>query len=186
MCKSSLRTTSILKSLRSGTCLLLAGMLTAGAPIFAGEPTEIRSSDVALNAGGIMKGTVLSTTAQPVAGVPVDVLHEEKIVATTMSDVEGRFSFKGLRNGAHVIQVGKTQQTVRLWGTNTAPPAAVENLAIVVDEEAVRGQMENGLLPAGRVGGFVANNAGLLLLAGGAAAIAIGTSQDNSASPASP
>jgi len=175
---------SIAERLRTCTSLLLAGVLAVGSPLMAGEPAEIRSSDVALNAGGLLKGSVLNTAAQPVSGVGVNVLHEGKVVATSMSNAQGEFTIKGLRNGAHVIKVGTTQQAVRLWGADTAPPAAVENIAIVVDEEAVRGQMGTGA--ASRIGGFIGSNPGGLLFIGGAAALTLGTTLDNNADPASP
>ena len=178
----NLRHNRFIKSLRHSTCLLLAGLLSVGSPLMAGEPVEIRSSDVALNAGGMLKGTILNTAAQPVAGVAVNVLHEDKVVATSMSNEQGEFTVKGLRNGAHVIKVGETQQAVRLWGTDAAPPAAVENIAIVVDEETVRGQMGQG----NQVRGFLGSNAGDLLLIGGAVAIVLGTTLDDNATPASP
>ena len=184
MMKFKLRHHSIAKSLRNGTCLLLTGLLSIGLPLMAGEPIEIRSSDVALNEGGLLKGTVLNTAAQPVAGVAVNVLHDDKVVAISMSNEQGEFTIKGLRNGAHVVKVGTTQKAVRLWGTDTAPPAAVENIAIVIDDEAVRGQ--TGLMSGSQVGGFIASNAGALLLIGGAAAITLGTTLDNNAEPASP
>ncbi|HQZ66857.1 MAG TPA: carboxypeptidase-like regulatory domain-containing protein [Planctomycetaceae bacterium] len=173
------------KLLRKYTCLLLAGLLCVGTPVIAGEPAKICSSDVALNEGGLLRGTVLTTEAQPVAGITVHVLHEEKVVAKTTSDERGEFSVKGLRNGAHTVQIGSTRQSVRLWGTNSAPPAAVENVAIVVDDETVRGQ--NRMLPIAQPGTFLANNMGKLLLLGGAVAIVLGTTLDNGHdSPASP
>ena len=180
----NLRQNWIFKSLRNGTCLLLAGLLSVGTPLMAGEPVEIRSTDVSLHVGGFLKGTVLNTAAQPMAGVPVNVFHEDKVVATAMSDKNGGFIVKGLRNGAHVVKVGTTQKAVRLWGPDTAPPAAVENIAIVVDDEAVRGQL--GLMSGSQAGGFIASNAGAFLLIGGAAAITLGTTLDNNAAPASP
>ena len=180
----NLRQNWIFKSLRNGTCLLLAGLLSVGTPLMAGEPVEIRSTDVSLHVGGFLKGTVLNTAAQPMAGVPVNVFHEDKVVATSMSNEQGEFTVKGLRNGAHVIKVGATQQTVRLWGTDTAPPAAVENIAIVVDAETIRGQMGTG--PGNQVGGFIGSNFGALLLIGGAGAVVLGTTLDNNAIPVSP
>lgn len=158
-----------------------------GSPLWAGEPVEIRSSDVALNEGGLLKGTVLNTAAQPVAGVKVNVLHEDKVIATSMSDKNGEFTVKGLRNGAHVVKVGTTQKAVRLWGSHTAPPAAVENVAIVVDEETVRGQI-GGLGALGGAGGL-GSISGVGLAAGaGVAAIggAVVYTQQNKADPASP
>lgn len=174
------------KSLRKYTCLLLVGLLCVGNPVVAGDPVEIRSSDVALNDGGLLRGTLLTTAAQPVSGMTVNVLHEQKVVATATSNEKGEFSVKGLRNGAHTIQVGATRHSVRLWGTNSAPPAAVENIAIVIDDETVRGQM--GPPMTGDPGLWVANNMGALLLIGGAVALTLATTldNDNSATPASP
>ena len=180
----SLRQNWIVRSFQNITCLLLAGLLSLGTPLVADEPVEVRSTDVSLQIGGFLKGTVLNTAAQPVAGVPVNVFHEDKVVATSMSTELGEFTVKGLRNGAHVIKVGATQQTVRLWGANTAPPGAVENIAIVVDEETVRGQIGAGSGNQNR--GFIGSNAGALLLIGGATAIVLGTTLDNNATPASP
>ena len=184
MMNFNVRHNSTAKSIRNGISLLLAGLLSVGSPLMAGEPVEIRSSDVALNEGGLLKGTVLNTAAQPVTGVAVDVLHADKVVATSISNDQGEFTVKGLRNGAHVVKVGTTQKTVRLWGSDTAPPAAMENIAIVVDDEAVRGQ--SGLVSGSQAGGFIASNAGALLLIGGAAAITLGTTLDNHAEPVSP
>ena len=180
----NLRKNWIVKSLRNCTCLLLAGLLSVGTPLMAGEPVEIRATDVSLHSGGLLRGTVLNISAQPVAGVTVTVLHLDKVVATSMSNEQGEFSVKGLRNGAHVIKVGALRQAVRLWGTDTAPPAAVENIAIVIDEETIRGQTGTGA--GNQLGGFIGSNVGALLLIGGAGAIVLGTTLDNNANPASP
>ncbi len=177
---------SIAASMRKGTRLFLAGLLAVGTPLMAGEPVqigasdEVRSSDVVLHNGGVLQGTVMNTEGQPVAGAKVNVLHKEASVASTVSNEEGKFAVKGLRNGAHIIEVGKKLQPVRLWGTNTAPPAAIENVAIVVDEEAVRGQMFGG------GGGLLGSSLGGFALIGAATAITLGTTLDNNAKPASP
>ena len=178
--------TRLARTFRNGTCLLLSGLLAVGSPLMAAEPTEVRTHDVALNAGGFLNGTVLNTEAQPIAGVAVNVLQNEHVVAKTVSNEEGKFTVKGLRNGAHVIEVGQHQQRVRLWGTNTAPPAAIENVAIVVDEETVRGQMFGGGGGMLGGGGLSGGAIGGLALIGAATAITLGTTLDNNATPASP
>lgn len=168
---------------------MLAGLLSVGSPLMAGDPVQIgateaiRSSDVVLHSGGVLQGTVLNTEGQPVVGVKVNIIHKEASVAATVSNEEGQFSVKGLRNGAHIIEVGTKLQPVRLWATNTAPPAAIENVAIVVDEEAVRGQMFGGR--GGMLGGGGLGIGGLVLI-GAATAITLGTTLDNNAKPASP
>jgi hypothetical protein len=172
--------------LRNAIRLFLAGLISVGAPIMAAAPVEIRSTDFTLAQQGILKGTVLNVSAQPVSGVPVHVLHNEKVVASATSDEQGQFSVQGLRNGAHVIQVGSVQQPVRFWGESTAPPASTSQMAIVVDEEIVRGQM--GYQPGNMPGSMLTANTGILLLIGGAVAIVLGTTlgADNDDSPVPP
>ena len=169
MMKFKVQRNLMANSLRNGICLLLTGVLSVGSPLKAGEPHEIRSSDVVRNSDELLKGTVMNTAAQPIAGVEVSVLHKDKVVANSTSNDQGEFSFKGLRNGAHVVKAGSTRQAVRLWGTNSAPPAAIENIALVVDEETVRGQGALGALGAAGGGGIGAGTA-----AAAAAAAAIG------------
>ena len=178
-------------TVRKGATLLLVGILSVGSPLMAGEPVQIGStddvrwSDVVLHNGGVLQGTVMNTEGQPVSGVTVNILHNENSVATTVSSEEGKFAVKGLRNGAHIIEVGTKHQPVRLWGTDTAPPAAIENVAVVVDEDAVRGQMFGG--GGGMLGGgMLGSNIGGLMIIGAATAITLGTTLDNNATPASP
>ena len=175
-----------MKFLTKSISAVLAGLLSVGTPLMASEPVqintveEVRAFDVVLHSGGVVHGTVLNTEGQPVSGVAVNILHHEATVATTVSNEDGKFAVKGLRNGAHIIEVGAKQQAVRLWGSNTAPPAAIENVAIVVNEEAVRGQMLGG------TGGLLRSNIGGIVLIGAATAITLGTTLDNNAAPASP
>ncbi len=175
-----------MKFLTKSISAVLAGLLSVGTPLMAGEPVqintveEVRAFDVVLHSGGVVHGTVLNTEGQPVSGVAVNILHHEATVATTVSNEDGKFAMKGLRNGAHIIEVGAKQQAVRLWGSNTAPPAAIENVAIVVNEEAVRGQMLGG------TGGLLRSNIGGIVLIGAATAITLGTTLDNNAASASP
>ena len=187
MMKFKVQRNLMANSLRNGICLLLTGVLSVGSPLKAGEPHEIRSSDVVRNSDELLKGTVMNTAAQPIAGVEVSVLHKDKVVANSTSNDQGEFSFKGLRNGAYVVKAGSTRQAVRLWGTNSAPPAAIENIALVVDEETVRGQGALGALGAAGGGGIGAGTAAA------AAAAAIGgyvvydqVIADDSKTPASP
>lgn len=174
------------RCLRNAIRLFLAGLISVGSPLMAADSVVIRSTDVTLAQQGVLKGTVLNVSAQPVSGVPVHVLHRETVVASATSDEQGQFSVQGLRNGAHVIQVGSVQQPVRFWGQSTAPPASTSQMAIVVDEEIVRGQM--GLPPGTNVGNTLTQNTGVLLLIGGTVAIVLGTTlgADNDDSPIPP
>ncbi len=134
------------KAIRGGVSLLLSVAILVGSPLMASataaasETVAIRSSDYLLGQGGVLAGSVLNQGGLPVSGLPVQVLHEEHVIATAVSDEKGQFAVQGLRNGPHTVRLGASQQPVRLWSNTAAPPAAVSRMAIVVDEEVVRGQ----------------------------------------------
>lgn len=183
-----------LSSLKKALCVALSAVLTLGNPAFAGGPVEIRSTDIALGHGQLT-GCVLNVAGQPVSGIPVQVLHGESVIATVASNEDGQFVVEGLRNGAHVIQVGSSIQPVRFWSAQAAPPAAAEQLAIVVDEEIVRGQCGDACGdacgdPCGEACGAgtkCCSGLGLLLFGGAVAATLVYTlDQNGSDAPASP
>jgi hypothetical protein len=183
-----------LASWKKAVCVTLSAVLTLGSPVFAGGPVEIRSTDIALGQGQLT-GSVLNAAGQPVGGINVHVLHGASVVATVASNEDGQFVVEGLRNGAHVIQVGASVQPVRFWSSQAAPPAAAEQLAIVVDEEIVRGQCGDACGdpcgdPCGEACGAgkkCCSGLGLLLFGGAVAATLVYTlDQNGSDAPASP
>jgi len=169
------------KSIRSSVSLLLSMAMLAGSPLLASETVVIRSSDYLLGTEGVLAGSVLNQSGLPVAGLPVHVLHDEHVIATAVSDERGQFAVKGLRNGEHKVQLGASQQPVRFWSHTAAPPAAVSRMAIVVDEEVVRGQCgEEGCgegFAGGHRGGW--GTALGVLLIGGAVATTLALTLDN-------
>lgn len=168
---------------RKALSLLLATIISVGNTAFAGSAVEIRSNDVSLNQG-VLVGSVVNTSALPVSGIRIHLLHKETVVATAISDEKGQFVVKGLRNGGHVLQVGTTQQPVRFWSQQSAPPSSSTQMAVVVDEDVVRGQGcgEDGACSS--VLSSIGSNPLPLLLVGGAVAATIAIS--NSRSDASP
>ncbi|MEI6540236.1 MAG: carboxypeptidase-like regulatory domain-containing protein [Planctomycetota bacterium] len=132
------------KSIHSGVSVVLSMALLVGSPLLASETVAIRSSDYLLGQESILAGSVVNQSGMPVAGLPVQVLHKGQVIATALSDDKGEFAVQGLRNGQHTVKVGASQQSVRFWMSKAAPPTAVSRLAIVVDEEVVRGQCGEG------------------------------------------
>jgi hypothetical protein len=159
---------SVFQNLRSFVCLVLAGLLLVGTPVHADGPAEIRAKDVVLADSGMLSGTVLNNTAQRVSDVAIQILHENKVVASTTSRADGRFAVRGLRNGAHVIQVAGVQQPIRLWGHDAAPPTALSQLAVVVPDDVVRGQA--GLVPFVAPGFYNSTSAAFLVIGAGVGA----------------
>ncbi len=129
-----------LSSVRGGVSLLLATVMLVGSPVLASEAVVIRSSDYLLGPEGVLIGSVLNHSGLPASGLPVQVLHKDQIIATAVSDEKGEFAVQGLRNGQHTVKLGASQQSVRFWSNTAAPPAAMSRMAIVVDEEVIRGQ----------------------------------------------
>lgn len=178
-----------LLSLKRSICLVLSGMMTIGSPLMANGPVEVRSSDFTLNEG-VLTGSVLNTAAQPVSGLNVHLLHGDKVVATAVSDENGQFAVRGLRNGNHILQVGAEQQPVRFWGNQAAPPSSNLRMAIVVDEEVVRGQgcgegCDDGC--GHGMGAKLMSPCALLLIGGAVAAtLALTLDDDDDNAPASP
>lgn len=161
-----------LNSSRSGISVTLSVVMLIGSPLLATEPTEPRTSDYRLGTNGVLIGSVLNQSGQPVSGLPVEVFHKDQRIAVAVSDQKGNFAVDGLRNGPHTVKLGASRQAVRFWSNSTAaPPTAQSGMAIVVDEAIVRGQAVSGWGVAG----------GLVLVGGGVAA-AIALSNNNGSS----
>jgi hypothetical protein len=175
-------------SLKNAVCLTLAAMMCAGTPVMGAGPIEIRSTDISLQSG-LLTGKVVNTQAQAVANLPIQLLHEDTVIATVSSDEKGEFAVRGLRSGGHVIRIGGNLHPVRFWGAQAAPPAAASHISIVVDEEVVRGQgCGDGCGESAGLCGIPMNPAALLLIGGATAAtLAITLNDGDDANiPASP
>lgn len=171
----------VCRSPRQLMSLALAGLVSVNGIVMADGPVEIRSTDVSLSGEGVLTGSVLNSAAQPIAGIQIAVLHGEDRVAAATSAEDGQFVVRGLRNGSHLIQVGESIHPVRFWQTDTAPPASVEQMSIVVQEDVVRGQQQQFFQQGGNLFPW--------LVIGGATAIVLGTTlgdDGSSAAPASP
>lgn len=181
-------------SVRRGVSVVLATVMLVGSPVLASEPVVIRSADYLLGQDGVLAGSVVNHSGLPAAGLPVQVLHKDQVIATAMSDEKGEFAVQGLRNGQHTVRLGASQQSVRFWSNHAAPPAAMTRMAIVVDEEVVRGQCGDSC-GEGCGEGFAGRNHGAwgpalgILLIGGAVATTLALTLDdnnNAAVVASP
>ena len=98
--------------------------------------------DVALFAGGTLKGSVLDDFGRPLTAVRVTLLHGEKLIASDLTSDAGQFGFTGLRGGTYRVVAGRSNAVVRLWAPRTAPPHAATSLLIVNSDRIVRSQSE--------------------------------------------
>lgn len=126
--------------------------------------------DVALGAGGSLRGQVVNGQGNPVAGTRVVLVKDSQLVSMVETDRNGQFTASNLTGGVYQIATQEGVGVYRLWAANTAPPAAEQSALLVADGQVVRGQ-------GGQLLSFLANPwvlAGLV-----AAAIAIPLALDD-------
>ncbi len=135
-------------SARHGSCLLaaLVTMLAAHASAngATGEPvgSSFRpTADVSLHGNGELHGQILDPQGRPLALAEVAILQQQRLVGRARTDVTGRFAIGGLKPGAYQLQSAAGVQAVRIWASQTAPPAAKQAVLLVSDGQAARAQM---------------------------------------------
>ena len=118
----------------------------------ASEPaatTAVR--DLALQAGGVLRGQVLDKQGKACAGVPVAVAKAgatNEAPLLTKTDEQGRFQFPKLAGGIYHVGTTEGGAIYRLWAPNTAPPSAAPAALLVQGEGPVRANL-SGIGPWG-------------------------------------
>lgn len=126
--------------------------------------------DAALQSGGVVRGALISSAGRARADRPVNLLLHGKQIASTTTDVDGRFQFRGVRAGVYRLQAAGADRSYRLWSEAAAPPSAdAQILLLENDQLVVRGKKGGGtlakplllgglLLAAGVIGGVIGYN----------------------------
>lgn len=118
----------------------LAHAAAEAAPAVSTGGVNLAGGDVALAAGGVLRGQVVDVHGSPVQQAPVSVRHVLGEVRATVTDGSGRFEIAGLRGGTYQIVAGSSAGVFRLWAPQTAPPSAQPAALIVVAGPQVLGQ----------------------------------------------
>ncbi|OAI56256.1 hypothetical protein AYO47_02150 [Planctomyces sp. SCGC AG-212-M04] len=114
----------------------------ASKPAAAPKATEGQKiRDVALSEDGSFTGRVINDQGKPLDGVVVKLMRNEKEVATTNADSEGRFKFVSLKGGLYQVQTPQSQTTYRLWQADVAPAQAMKTVVVNGAAPVVRGQL---------------------------------------------
>lgn len=153
------------------TCLIAGavfGMLLPQASFAETRLPQPEIKDAALQAGGMLQGSLLSVNGETQSGRDVQLLSRGEVVARTVTDSEGRFGFRGLRPGLYALQADGVASGYRVWADAAAPPSAVSEVLLVSSQSSVvRGLAPNitkplilvGLLTAaGVIGGVIGYN----------------------------
>ena len=128
--------------------------------------------DLALGAGGVLRGQVVNKEGLPEREATVSVMRDGTTIATVKANTDGEFAIAGIPGGVCAITSGKATGVVRAWSHGTAPPAASQGVLLVPSDLTARGQHLNGL--AGEIG-----CGGLLVLGMVGAIFAIAVNQND-------
>jgi hypothetical protein len=131
--------------------------------------------DIAMADGGVLHGQVVDLQKGGVAGVPVSVKMQNREIAKTTTQSDGRFTVPGLRGGVYQVAAGQGQGVYTLWTANAAPPSAQKN-AIVYTQNAGNGG-------GGTMKMLLANPIVIAGLVATAIAVPIALANSHSASP---
>lgn len=147
--------------------------LAVGVP----QANQVKISDVALAANGLLTGQVVDQQGIGLANVPVSVRQQGREITSAVTDRTGKFVVAGLRGGTCQLLAANGQAVVRVWTANAAPPIAKTSIMIVSSNtQVLRANYGGGIgpwvLPALAAGGIIAG-------------VAIATS-NSSTTPASP
>jgi len=139
---------------------------------FAMSPAEgTIVGDAALKFGGVVQGSLISSAGEARADRPVHLVLRGKLLASTRTDAEGRFEFRGVQSGLYTLQAAGADRSYRLWSEAAAPPSAQSQILLLEEEQlVVRGKKGVGgafakplllgglLLAAGVIGGVIGYN----------------------------
>jgi hypothetical protein len=94
----------------------------------------------------MLQGVVFDVHARPLAGQSVLLMYNNRELARTASDQDGRFAFAGLRGGVYGLSVDGVSYVYRVWTATAAPPNAQAQVALVKGGLIQRGQRPFGEL----------------------------------------
>jgi hypothetical protein len=111
------------------------------APVANAPSAEIR--DIALQAGGALRGQVVDAQGNPCAQVAVRVVRasDQAPLAVVTSDAQGRFAVSGLTGGVYRVETPAGAAIYRVWAPNTAPPSATASALLIQGDSMVRGNL---------------------------------------------
>ncbi len=103
------------------------------------QPVEVAMFDVELGPQGQWSGKIVNAEGIGVTSLPARLSNGRGVVATLVTDREGRFALSKLPTGAHLLEYGGVPRFYRFWKHGTAPPRAVRHSLIVTQGNVIRG-----------------------------------------------
>ena len=132
---------------RAALCLACFGMIIPqGALVAAEKPqqqTTARMLDVKLTDGSA-SGQIIDAQGNVLKGAKIALRYQNRVVAETKTNAEGRFAITGLIGGVHELETANGRIPARLWTEKTAPASAKPVALIVSDKNVIRAQCGEG------------------------------------------
>jgi hypothetical protein len=100
--------------------------------------------DVRTAADGTLGGKLVDQSGKPMVKQSVMLYHAGRMVMRTKTNKQGDFAFRPVRGGVYQVIIDDAGVGCRVWPKNIAPPAAREQLLVVVGAPVVRGQQPIG------------------------------------------
>ena len=129
---------------RAALCLACFGMMIPqGALVAAAEKpqqqTTARMLDVKLTDGSA-SGLIVDAQGKVLKGAKIALRYQNRVVAQTTTNADGRFAITGLIGGVHELETVNGRVPARLWTEKTAPASAKPVALIVSDKNVIRAQ----------------------------------------------
>ncbi len=124
--------------------------------------------DVALQKGGTLLGQFVDPNGTPISGAAVSLLQNNRQLANTITDKQGKFTFTGIRGGIYQVVTADSNRLYRLWAAGTAPKSAGQVAQVVAGLPVMRAQHTMG-----RLGKWLTSPLGLTAVAATAVAVPV-------------
>jgi hypothetical protein len=118
---------------------VFASLMIVPVPTAWGSSGISAAVDISLHNDAYVVGQFVSAEGVPVAGTEVRMTLTDGRTATTKTDAQGGFAFRGV-TGAAYLTAHNAEQVVRVWDAKTAPPKAAPAVLMVQHNEVARGQ----------------------------------------------
>ncbi len=116
--------------------LLSADTVATSSESSSSAPLTLKNVELAT--GGVLNGQLIDTAGNPMVAVTVSLMMGDTVLKVT-TDMNGRFAVGHLKGGTCIIGVDDASYACRLWHEGTAPPNAIDSIAVVQDRNIVRG-----------------------------------------------
>ena len=134
-----------------GTVCLIVAILyhSIGVKSLSAETSNLRGNasatpdvvDLRVDKDGTFCGRLVTPRGNAVSGANVELMRNSDRIAAVKTDPNGYFVLPTPLPGVYHVSDGTWIQSIRIWASGTAPPAAIDQILIVAKEPIIAGQV---------------------------------------------